>query len=1484
MESELFRFDPELKEIDRIDFDIFGNREILEYSALDKTTNGLIVPDLYENQEAKVGGLVDARMGTTNNQMDCTTCELNTIYCIGHFGHIKLAEPVFNIEYLSTLKKILGCICLQCSKILTELNESDIKKIIKKSGKHRLSEIRGYSKYVSHCSEKRGGCGAPVSKIRLDTKTLTLMSEYTIVDDEAKGTEQEGKSVKIKQNLTPSLCYDILNSISDYDCMLLGFNPTKSRPEMMIHTYFPVPPIAIRPSVRADFISSGMMEDDLTHKLADIVKHNNKIMKQKETANENADRYTQDHLNLLQYHIASYYDNETLAIPKSEQKNGKIYKSLSSRIKGKEGRLRSNLEGKRGDFSGRTVITPDPLLDVDQLGVPLLIAMNITKPIMITHANREELQKMVNNKREIYPGANFVHISSERTMTHLDLRFCKEKLNLKVGDIVERHLINDDYVLFNRQPTLHRQSMMAHRVQIIVDKSLATFRMNPAIVTPYNADFDGDEMNIFVPQSEQATLELEEIAKVQKQLIVATLSMPIFGLIQDCLIGIYNLTLLNTIDWKTAMNMIAFLNYNPELVSHLNVKKNKTMTGKELFSQILPKRINLIIGDSVQIENGVLKKGVITGDFLKSKKGTNLSRFILDEYNEQEANLFITNIQKLAHNVNMFIGGTVKIGDTYLPEDIYTKKKKLLHTKESTVNILLTDIENNPNLLHKDLVEKMIMNETEIILTEMSDIVIAKMNEDNNFLIMLRSGARGEKVNVGQINGCLGQQSLEKKRMPKKINFRSLPYFFQHDDTMYSRGLIRHSLLEGLNWEEYVFHLITSRSAMIDVALKTAESGYLQRKLVKSMEDIMIRYDQTVRTINDILIQYIYGDNGLDTTKQWTGNLFLLEYGNKKIHEVYAFTDDELKQLKSKFKQDDYIKRLITYRDNLRNKYDLWNIKTTVLDTRVFLPFNIQRLVNKYRNTQKNIDMTPDFIIGVLDKIVSYENMPFFCIPYHLVNENSIKLKDDYVCKQLITAYIHSMLAPRRVLFEYKISKEKLLDLCNELPILFRKTVVEPGEMVGVISAQSLGEPVTQMTLKQFHFSGIAAMGTTNLGVPRIRELLSFSKNIKTPKMIIYLLDEYMENKNVVKSISSYITYTNLQQIRKSINVYYDPEPLNSFYKNDRMNKPFYIFGVNGKKSSVEFSSIPWLIRIELEPEKLLHHEITLLDINTQICKTWEKYFDDLKSIKKEEKDIVTKMLNLAVLSNQENDITPVIHIRFMMNPITIKYIIDFVELVIENIKIKGIDTITAANYGEEMTLKYDKSNGEIIKKRPYVIYTNGINMEKLFYVNGINLNTSHCNNIETVYKYFGTEAARAIILREFSLAYERGGNNVIYHHLSILADTMTSSGTITSIDRHGMAKVETEVLAAASFEKPFERLINACTFGEQDRMNSVSSRIMAGLVIKGGTGLCELQLDTNMLERSEWIPEKGTAPFTSSNIIETITQDSNTHAFFTPD
>jgi DNA-directed RNA polymerase II subunit RPB1 len=488
---------------------------------------------------------------------------------------------------------------------------------------------------------------------------------------------------------------------------------------------------------------------------------------------------------------------------------------------------------------------------------------------------------------------------------------------------------------------------------------------------------------------------------------------------------------------------------------------------------------------------------------------------------------------------------------------------------------------------------------------------------------------------------------------------------------------------------------------------------------------------------------------------------------------------------------------------------------------------------------------------------------------------------------------LYDALSPKVLINNMNINKGQFDKIISEIKSVYNSSVIQPGQMIGILSAQALGETITQMTLNAFHSAGLSTMKVLTTGVPRIQEIMSVSKNIKTPQISIRIEKQYKKSKEIAHKIASNLKYTTFGDVRGRINVYYDPEPNDdeSIMKADNVTTVYYNQKATKTSCQSNINGLPWLMRIEIIKEKMLDKEISLLDIKSKFCNWWETRFNDVKNLKKEEKRVVNKITSMAILSNTDNDVQPVIHLRFnvkdvdrVKDPFNRETLIEFIEHIIDKFKLKGIDEITdiPAIMSERM-ITYDNEDKEIKYEDEYMIYTSGINLNEIRYIVGIDLLNSISNDIYDVYKTFGIEIARSRLIRELDDAYQHAGHVVGYTHLSILADLMTSSGIIMSIDRHGMGKSDMDVLGRASFEKAVEQILTAAVFNETDNIKGVSSRVMCGQVIKGGTGYCDVILDTDMIEKSEYTEENKYKQFTeilTDNIAKDIINKDNDNVF----
>jgi DNA-directed RNA polymerase II subunit RPB1 len=1442
------KFD-EITNLDRIEFTLFGNEEIKRSSAVFNDTFGINIAETYDLNEPKRGGLVDPRLGTTDSQMLCATCGLEYKYCPGHFGHTELAEPVFHIGFINIVKNILGCVCIRCSKLLLNKSLDEINTVIRnKYGKVRFAEVRKLTSSIKYCQRQDYSCGAPVpiitKKLSPTQGTIHLQAETELSGvSEEDGGGETGKK-RIIEILKPKTIYTIMKNISDLDYQIMGFDTAKARPEDMIIINFPIPPNAIRPAAKRDFLSTTSFEDTLTHKLSDIVKSNIKVRKllDKETASGEDIKYSDEYIRNLQYHVATYYNNEEVSLPISQQKTGgRPIKSITERISGKTGRIRQNLNGKRVEGSGRAVITSDPSMGIDEVGIPLKIAMSIPFPETVTPDNYEKLSLLVKNGRDIYPGVNKV---IKKNGVSYDIRYRNRPIKLQYGDVVERHLVDGDYVLFNRQPSLHKLSMMGHRVRVSLNPKFTTFSMNPSTCKPYNADFDGDEMNVFVPQTIQSVVELSMLANVTSLIVSPRNTEPIIELRQDSVLGSY---LFTETDQELTWNRIMKTLMVTKNLNFDDVKKMESSTF-ELMSHLIPD-INLSMG-GVKVENGKYISGKVTSKILNNSNG--FIGILYDQYSSDITRDFIDNVQKVVLSFLYKKGFTVGIKDCVLENKILSEIKDKTNKLLLEVKHLITEQENHPGLLDENIFENNMATMLSAHAGNMGKIAMDNINHDNNFYIMVNSGAKGKVESIGHIACIVGQINMNNKRIAKKVNNRTLAHYAQYDDTPHARGFITSSYVKGLRPAEFFFLTMAGRDGLIDTAIKTADTGYIQRKFIKGMEDVMVYYDGLVRSANNQIIQYFYGGSNLDQVKQKPVKISIIGMSNDKVRENFVFTKDELKSMFKKSEllkiepmNEKYYKKLIDYRDELRQIVMRATGNYVILKDEFMLPINLHRIINsKLGGTSSSKDIVEyDEVINTIEEIIKSKNTKMFCMKESERNQETNYKQDlENTNKFLFIISIYEYLSPKKCIVKYKLTKKALEEIKNEIIHNFNKAIVDPGEMVGVLGAQSMGEKSTQLNLNTKHSAGAVKKGTS--GVARMNEILRCTKNIKTPMLTVYLTNDYKYSKESAYKIASYISYLTLQDIVLKGDIGYDPDILNGYLKEDNIDVKTALQIYDTK---LDLKKLPWMFRFTINRDMLYAKKLKLSEIKINFVKFWKSKLVSTKINNKIEKDIYSRVVSCAILSSTENDPEPVIHIRFELNNYDVNKIIELQDYILSNFNLKGLDGITGIDVIPQSLVEI-QNDGSVELKEQYILSTDGINMSGIRGILGIDHTKTITNDMYSIYANFGIEAVRNKLINEITELID----NVNYHHISLLVDVMTHSGSLISIDRHGINRQDTDPLSRASFEKTMEQFINAAAFNEIDRLKSVSSRIIIGRMINGGTGYCQLMMDNDILENTE--------------------------------
>ena len=1140
---------PIRKQVDSLQFTLLSPEEIKKIAKAK-----IITPELYDVDGYPVdGGLMDLRLGAIDPGVRCRTCGGRLKECLGHPGTIELARPVFHIKYVPIVELFLRSFCSECHKLM--IKEKDMIKY--KSVKDRIRRAK-YAKKCPYCNTEQ-------EKIKLEKPSTFRIG---------------------KRRLFPGEIREKLSKISDDEARLAGIDPKIFRPEWGVLTLLLVPPVTVRPSITLE--SGERSEDDLTHKLSDIIRANQRLW---ENLNAGAPEVIiEDLWDLLQYHVTTFFDNSITKIPPARHRSGQPLKTITERIKGKEGRIRHNLAGKRVNFSSRTVISPDPALKINEVGIPFEIAEILTVNEKVTSFNIEKLKAVIKN--EHYPTANYViRPDGRRKRITPDLK--QEILDeLAIGYIVERQLIDGDVVLFNRHPSLHKASLMAHFIKVIPYK---TFRIHPAAAPPYNADFDGDEMNIHVPQTEEARAEAKILLDVNQNLMSCKDNGNLLGCISDAVTGNY---LLSGEELKKA-DAIQLLF---QAGSDFKISKNK-LNGSEIISEILPKinykgktRTNEVFSikggeiDQVRVDENVF--GVESGELLK---------FLDKEIGRYDTIKTLENAFSLGTHYLSRHGFTISVDDLNVNEKVKKSTHEIIEEAETETESIIEsykkgNLEIIPGKTLEETREIKILQTLNAIRTKIGKVVEKEVSKANPVSVMISAGSGGNVLNITQMACCIGQQALWAKRIGIGYTNRTLSFFKEDDLSPRARGFIYSSFLNGLEPYEFFFGAITGRDGLMDTALRTPKSGYLYRRLANALQDIRVEYDKTVRDGAGNIIQFKYGEDGKDVS------------GLHKDKEIPA------------------------------------------------------------------------------------------------------------------------------------------------------------GEAIGIVTAQSFGEPSTQMALNTFHFAVVSEMAVTS-GLPRLIEIFDARRSPSTPTMEIHL-DREHDNEKDAKVLAEKIQEVKLKDIVKEIKINFGDKKIEAIINTDSIKRVH---------SSIE--TIAGRLREDYKLDCKVNG-------NAIIFSGKELNFKEIYKLKEKIKE--------AIISG-----------------------------------IKGIEQI--------LVVKRDTG---------YVILTAGTNLKDIIKFKGVDKNKTISNDLHEVCDIFGVEVARATIIREIQKVTTSQGLDINERHSKLIADAMTSEGSVKGITRMGIISQKSSILARASFETPVKHFVNATLKDNKDELDSVIENIILNQPVPVGTGLPGLMVE----------------------------------------
>lgn len=1355
---------------------------------------------LYQKNIPAENGMNDLRMGTCDRRINCSTCRHDVITCPGHPGHIELAAPVYHIGFLPTVLKMLRVVCFFCSALLVPIGNDD-PRLSAMYGRDRLDYIGSLCRHGRACRS----CGGVQPKFERSKQFVDITTEFeTSVED-----PDEAEFIKLPFSAGRAL--SILRDISDDVIAVLGGCPVNARPEWMILTVIQVPAPISRPCVTMSDGARTRGQDDVTIKLIDVLK-----------ANKNADVALRDggcvsgftnpeavvgefwnyshapnvdvireSVRELQQHVAHLMHGSAGVEVNSGRPNRRQLRLFHERWKGKKGRFRGNLVGKRVNYSSRTVASPGAGFDVDEIGVPRAVANHLTFPERVTQWNRDALKRCVRLGPGVDGGAAAISVPGGDI---IDLTFCslstRTNMILQIGWIVERHLRDGDWVLVNRQPSLHRMSLMAHRVRVVADN---TFRLPVCDTTPYNADFDGDELNLHVLQTHEARAEAQELMRVSTQMINPQNNKPIIALVQDALISGFLLTGKDTfLEKHQCMQIMMELKYTDidRLPMPAILKPRPLWTGKQMFSVLFPATFCLttlvtrtlggtgsvaLMQDTHERHVRILRGELVCGALCKKTLGTSargIVHVLFNDWGCDAASAFVSDAQRLLQAFVMIRGFSVGLGDCILSAHGHRKQEALLRTAFTRVTQVHAQVGHLDPGVVEECTGKMLNN----VLTQ-SGVSVLEEVEKNRIAALVESGAKGSAINLAQILGCVGQQSVEGGKIADSVHGFTLPAFSVNDTSPLAHGFVSNSYATGLTSHEYFFHAMGGREGLVDTAVKTADIGYVQRKLSKAQEGLLVSQDGTVRNVNGDVVQMYYGGDGLLHTALECSFLPTFNLTDAAIRQrCYVpgweqAVEDEVQQM---MLDRDYVRRIQCVDLVTPNGF----LVVAVEPQRVLLQAKLRF------GTGGGWD-GPAPLLKLRNTLL-----------------RRIRGKRPPYVTRLTRIYIFAHLTLREMQL---LTREGAQWACDTLHRQYERAVVQPGEMVGTVSASSIGEPCTQMTLNTFHTAGVAH--AVSQGVPRLKELILLTEQIATPSMTVHLEPGFKEHREIASRVLSAIAYTSFADVVAHGAV------------------------VKGNEGDTELLDVfqtlyhpeptPYALRFVLHRQRL-----------------YEKHLDVSAIV-----DVLrTQFGNAAyVMGTDVNSVEWVVRIHPLNlncedNAYAMRLLYDHV---MENLVIQGVYGISRVTMEHQARTHH---NVHYAPMNEFFGRTAGSSLATVMNIPGVDAARTLTNDIFDILDVLGIEAASKQLLTEIRAVLSHDGAYVNDRHLQLLVDVMSYAGDLAPVSRHSMEKLGADVYTRASFEQTQEVLLTAATHGVYNKLKGVTSTLITGTPISGGTGLSRVR------------------------------------------
>ena len=1038
---------------------------------------------------------------------------------------------------------------------------------------------------------------------------------------------------------------------------------------------------------------------------------------------------------------------------------------------------------------------------------------------------------------------------------------------------------------------------------LVSNEGLAILNLLKIQSTPFGntGDSSGDEMNLHMPQDEESEVELKNLAAVPFQIISPANNQSIIGIFQDSLLGSYQFTRVGVkFDSRAAMNLLmALQTVNESMFS--NVDGN--LSNFQILSQIMPpitlkyKKKQFGEKEDYSTSNNVLE--IRDGQYLRGQldkavlgSGTNgLIHRTCNDFNNMTSAKFIDDLQNIITEYMKVSSYSVGISDLIANAETNNKIAEVIVSKKTEVKGLIDQLhigvfDNKTGKTNDIEFENQVSNILNKAINDAGKIGLESLSKDNRFVTMVNAGSKGSEINISQMTSCLGQQAIDGKRIPYGFESRTLPHFTKYDDSPDARGFVESSFISGLRPEELFFHAMAGRIGLIDTAVKTSTTGYIQRRLIKGLEDLKVGYDMTVRNNKERIVQFAYGDDGVDTVKVENQSIPLVTMTLDEIYaHYYVSTNDDkdgvlmtvftktavtrmkksVKELEMKTKY--YTDMMIEKRDEIvKNVFKMRDNKN------VHMPVCFTHIINNVQGMQhitKNsmVDITP------LDV-------------YDMIEDNYKILEGLYYAPptQLFKAMYYYYLSPKELLVIKRFNKKALTVLLETITLMYKRALVAPGEMVGMIAAQSIGEPTTQLTLNTFHSAGVASKSNVTRGVPRIEEILSLSENPKNPSLTIYMKKDEEMDKELVRDKIPSIELTLLKEIVDSVEICFDPDDMNTLIEQDKdIMSQYFEFekmvdecmsssteqmmksvtgagnpenpeaGMGGEAaaSSPETSASgtapneksKWIIRMTMDREAMLDRKISMDDIHFALKNIYTDEVTCMYADYNSDNLVFRLRLNNIITNSKKKNNNPL-----SLDQSDQIYILkNFQDNMLNNIVLRGVKGLSKVLL-RKITDSVIKVDSAYTKKETWVLDTTGTNLITALSLDYIDVTRTISNDIQEIYKVLGIEAARVAIFNELSEVLEFDNTYINYHHLIMLADRMTASAKMVSIFRHGINNDDIGPIAKASFEETPEMFLKAARHAELDEMRGVSANVMCGQEGYFGTSSFQVLLDMNKM------------------------------------